>query len=66
MLTYEQAGDVLDELVDELPGEIFKNLKRKEKVIMKNIEKNLSFCKFQKSKCPHHLFFKKYENCRVL
>lgn len=26
MLTYEQAGDVLDELVDELPGEIFKNL----------------------------------------
>ena len=26
MLTYEQAGDVLDELVDELPEEIFKNL----------------------------------------
>ena len=26
MLTYEQAGDVLDDLVDELPEEIFKNL----------------------------------------
>ncbi len=26
MLTYEQAGDVLDDLVDELPDEIFKNL----------------------------------------
>lgn len=26
MLTYEQAGDVLDELTDELPDEIFKNL----------------------------------------
>lgn len=26
MLTYEQAGEVLDELVDELPDEIFKNL----------------------------------------
>ena len=26
MLTYEQAGDMLDDLVDELPEEIFKNL----------------------------------------
>ncbi len=26
MLTYEQAGDVLDDLVDELPDEIFKDL----------------------------------------
>jgi protein-tyrosine-phosphatase len=26
MLSYEQAGDVLDELADELPEEIFKNL----------------------------------------
>ena len=26
MLTYEQAGDVLDDLVDDLPQEIFKSL----------------------------------------